>query len=133
MTPWTFILIAILIVIVWFVIGAIFGEENGNGGGCFLCASFCLLSLIIYWNLTPTLNEMVIYRDQKVLSSKPECMVGNEDGHDLDCLVEYKRWLDDSASARQSLDRMDSLRANLLEEIKEKHQPNETDSSANRN
>ena len=132
MTPRTFILIAILIVIVWFVIGAIFGEENG-GCGYFLCAAFCLLSLIIYWNLTPTLNEMVIYRDQKVLSSKPECMVGNEDGHDLDCLVEYKHWLDDSAFARQSLDHMDSLRANLLEEIKEKHQPDETDSSANRN
>lgn len=132
MTVLTFCGLGLLLIIITLVLGVIIAGDSVFG----LSVS-CVLAAIImftYYYVTPTMTEMRIYNYKQILASKPTCMENNADGHDIDCLVDYKSWLKDSAWAEGQLVQLDSVRTNLLKEIDDLHKKkDETDSSANCN
>lgn len=132
MTVLTFFCMGLLIVIISLVAGCLLSGDNVVGFT--VACIFAAIALFVYYHATPTLTEMRIYKYKQILASKPTCMKDNADGHDIDCLVDYKSWLKDSAWAEEQLVQLDSVRTNLMKEIDELHKKkDETDSAANRN
>ena len=132
MTFVTFCGLGLLLILISIVIGFMLGGDSDSG--FIISCILVVIVLVTYYLATPTLTEMRIYNYKKILGSKPTCMENNADGHDIDCLVDYKSWLKDSAWAEEQLLQVDSVRTNLLKEIDELHKKkDETDSSANRN
>lgn len=132
MTVLTFCVLGLLLIIISIVTGLLLSGDSvvGFTVSCFIA----VIIMFVYYHATPTLTEMRVYNYKKILASKPPCMETNYDGHDIDCLVDYKSWLKDSAWAEEQLLQVDSVRTNLLKEIDELHKKkDETDSSANRN
>jgi hypothetical protein len=133
MTVLTFCILGLLLIIISIVTGVLLSGDDSVVGftvSCFIA----VIIMVVYYHATPTLTEMRVYNYKKILGSKPTCMETNYDGHDIDCLVDYKGWLKDSAWAEEQLLQVDSVRTNLLKEIDELHKKkDETDSSANRN
>ena len=132
MTVLTFCGLGLLLIIISLLTGFILSGDSVVG---FTVSFFiAVIIMFVYYHATPTLTEMRVYNYKKILASKPTCMESNADGHDIDCLVDYKSWLKDSAWAEEQLAQVDSVRTNLLKEIDDLHKKkDETDSSANRN
>jgi len=107
----------------WFIVLCLYCDENLSG---FVIFAMWVLSIVVIFGLTPSIEQMEANGYVSTLNSRPECMASNADGHDLNCLLKYREWLDDSLEARVKLDSIDSVRLKLMDDIRFKLRPQDS-------
>lgn len=123
MTPILFLVITIGIILFWAFILMVYQDDNV---AWVVVVLMLAISLVIAFKATPSIEEMEINKYQNILHDKPECMQDNADGHDIACLKDYRKWLDDSLNASNNLARIAKQRDSILADIKFRFNNNDT-------
>ena len=123
MTLFTFKVVLCVCTLFWFILYCVYCEEDLSG---FVMLVMWVVSIVAICGLTPSIEQMEANGYVSTLNDRPECMASNADGHDLNCLLKYREWLDDSLEARVKLDSIDSVRLKLMDDIRFKLRPQDS-------
>ena len=76
-----------------------------------------MLGLLSYCHLTPSVSVMKENRYKNMLADRPKCMDDAEQAETVECLNEYKEWLEDSLYAVHKLDSIKAVKDSIKENI----------------
>ena len=79
---------------------------------------FGMVGLLSYCHLTPSMSVMKENRYKNILADRPKCMDDSEQAETVECLNEYKEWLEDSLYAVHKLDSIKAVKDSIKENIK---------------
>ena len=76
-----------------------------------------MVGLLSYCHLTPSLSVMKENKFKNILADRPKCMDDAEQAETVECLNEYKEWLEDSLYAVHKLDSIKAVKDSIKENI----------------
>ena len=77
-----------------------------------------MVGLLSYCHLTPSLSVMKENRYKNILADRPKCMDNPKQAETVECLNDYKSWLEDSLYAVHKLDSIKAVKDSIKENIK---------------
>jgi hypothetical protein len=78
---------------------------------------FGMVGLLSYCHLTPSMSVMKENRYKNILADRPKCMDDSEQAETIECLNDYKAWLEDSLYAVHKLDSIKAVKDSIKENI----------------
>jgi hypothetical protein len=76
-----------------------------------------MVGLLSYCHLTPSTSVMKETRYKNILADRPKCMDDSEQAETVECLNDYKAWLEDSLYAVHKLDSIKAVKDSIKENI----------------
>lgn len=76
-----------------------------------------MVGLLSYCHLTPSTSVMKENRYKNILDDRPKCMNDAEQAETVECLNNYRDWLEDSLYAVHKLDSIKAVKDSIKENI----------------
>ena len=115
MTIPVFLLLFILILVLVIALVCITADDEPVAAAILFFIG--MVGLLSYCHLAPSMSVMKENRYKNILADRPKCMDDAEQAETVECLNEYKEWLEDSLYAVHKLDSIKAVKDSIKENI----------------